>query len=71
MKKSPTIGSKNMTPLFDELKAECLNAVGLIEALSIEDLSGDQKEILLGKLSAAITHLHIHTGLLEKELDDV
>jgi hypothetical protein len=71
MSKTESASPANMTPLFDELKAECLNATGLIEALAIPDLTRDQKEILIGKLSAAVTHLHIHTGLLERELDEI
>jgi len=60
---------KHLTPILDELEQECLIAVKFIEALKVEQLSDDQKEDLLGELSASITHLRMQTDYLEKEFE--
>lgn len=57
---------KMMTVLFDELEQECLNTVKYIEALKVVRLSKNQKEDILGELSAAITHLRIQTEQFDK-----
>ncbi len=51
---------------LDELKAECLKAVGLIQALEIEGLTEEQIDGLEGTLSASITYLKIRSATLEK-----
>ena len=60
---------KMMTVLFDELEQECLNTVKYIEALKVVRLSKNQKEDLLGELSAAITHLRIQTEQFDKHFE--
>jgi len=57
--------------LFAELEQECLNTVKYIEALKVERLSKNQKEDLLGELSAAITHLRIQTEHFDKHFDEL
>ena len=59
----------NMGVLFEELEQECLTAVRYIEALKVKELSGDQKEDILGELSASITHLKIQTKELDRRLE--
>lgn len=71
MKKKETVLPENMGILFDELENECLNAIKYIEALKVKELSDDQKEDLLGELSAAITHLRIQTENLDNRLDEM
>jgi hypothetical protein len=71
MKKQDTIKPEHFTPLLDELEQECLVAVKFIEALKIDNLSDDQKEELLGELSASITHLRMQTDYLEKEFEEL
>jgi len=60
-----------MAVLFDELEQECLNTVKYIEALKVGRLSKNQKEDLLGELSAAITHLRIQTEQFDKHFDEL
>jgi len=62
---------KMMTVLFNELEQECLNTVRYIEALKVERLSRNQKEDILGELSAAITHLRIQTEQFDKYFDEL
>ena len=62
--------SPHLLPLLDELEQECLTAVKFIEALKVEQLSEDQREDILGELSAAITHLRLQTDYLEQEFEE-
>jgi regulator of sirC expression with transglutaminase-like and TPR domain len=62
---------KMMTVLFDELEQECLNTVKYIEALKVVRLSKNQKEDILGELSAAITHLRIQTEQFDKHFEEL
>ena len=48
-----------------------MNTVKYIEALKVERLSKNQKEDLLGELSAAITHLRIQTEHFDKHFDEL
>jgi hypothetical protein len=59
------------TVLFDELEQECLNTVKYLEALKVGRLSKNQKEDILGELSAAITHLRIQTEQFDKHFEDL
>jgi hypothetical protein len=59
------------TVLFDELEQECLNTVRYIEALKATRLSKNQKEDILGDLSASITHLRIKTELFDKYFEEL
>ena len=63
--------NRMMTILFDELEQECLNTVKYIEALKVDRLSKNQKEDILGELSAAITHLRIQTEQFDKHFDEL
>ncbi len=62
---------KMMTVLFDELEQECPNTVRYIEALKVMRLSKNQKEDILGELSAAITHLRIQTEQFDKHFEEL
>ena len=62
---------KMMTVLFNELEQECLNTVKYIEALKVVRLSKNQKEDILGELSAAITHLRIQTEQFDKHFEEL
>jgi len=62
---------KMMTVLFDELEQECLNTVKYIEALKVVRLSKNQKEDIMGELSAAITHLRIQTEQFDKHFEEL
>ncbi len=62
---------KMRTVLFNELEQECLNTVKYIEALKVGRLSKNQKEDILGELSAAITHLRIQTEQFDKHFDEL
>lgn len=62
---------KMMTVLFDELEQECLNTVKYIEALKAVRLSKNQKEDIMGELSAAITHLRIQTEQFDKHFEEL
>jgi len=71
MKEKKPVSPENMAILFEELEKECLNAVKYIEALKVKDLSDEQKEDLIGELSAAITHLRIQTENLDDRLEEM
>jgi hypothetical protein len=71
MKNRDTILPENMVVLFDELEDQCLRAIRYIEALKVKELSEDQKEDLLGELSASITHLRIQTVALDRKLEEL
>jgi hypothetical protein len=71
MKKPDTTSQQNMGVLFDELEEQCLRAVRYIEALKVKELTEDQKEDILGELSASITHLRIQTDALDRKLDEL
>jgi alpha-N-acetylglucosamine transferase len=57
--------------LFEELQQECLTAIRYIEALKVKELSDEQKEDILGELSASITHLRIQSEELDRRLEDI
>lgn len=60
---------KTLKSLIDELEDECLHVVSLIEALKIKRLTEDQREDILGELSASLSHLKIHSNELEEAID--
>jgi hypothetical protein len=64
-----TVSADSMRVLFEELEQECMTAIRYIEALKLKELSGEQKEDILGELSASITHLKIQTKELDKRLE--
>ncbi len=63
--------NRMMKVLFNELEQECLNTVKYIEALKVPRLSKNQKEDILGELSAAITHLKIQTEQFDKHFEEL
>lgn len=69
MNKQNAVSYDSMSVLFEELEQECMTAVRYIEALKVKELSGDQKEDILGELSVSITHLRIQTKELDKKLE--
>ena len=60
---------KTLKSLIDELEEECLHVVSLIEALKIKNLTEDQREDILGELSATLSHLKIHSNEVEQVID--
>lgn len=69
MKKKVFVKPRDITPILDELEQECLTAVKYIEALKVDRLSRNQKEDILGELSASITHLRIQTEKLDRDFE--
>ena len=69
MNEHNAVSYESMSVFFEELEQECMTAVRYIEALKVKELSGDQKEDILGELSASITHLRIQTQALDKRLE--
>jgi hypothetical protein len=61
---------KTLKSLIDELEEECLHVISLIEALKVKDLTETQREEILGELSAALSHLKIHSGEVEQTIDE-
>lgn len=60
---------KTLKSLIDELEEECLHVVSLIDALKIKDLTEVQREDIWGELSAALSHLKIHSSEVEQAID--
>jgi hypothetical protein len=69
MSSRKNIISQGSLRLFEELEQECLTAVKYIQALKGAQLTDEQKEDILGELSASITHLRIQTSELDAELE--
>ena len=61
--------NKTLKSLITELEEECLHVVSLIEALKIKNLTEDQREDILGELSASLSHLKIHSNEVEEAID--
>ena len=57
--------------LFEELEQECLQTVRYLEALKVERLSRNQRDDLLGELSASITHLRTHTDQFVRHFEEL
>ena len=60
---------RTLKSLIDELEEECLHVVSLIEAIKIKNLTEDQREEILGELSASLSHLKIHSNEVEQVID--
>ncbi len=60
---------KTLKSLIAELEEECLHVVSLIEALKVKNLTEDQREDILGELSASLSHLKIHSNEVEEVID--
>jgi len=69
--KKPLKPGHTLDVLLVELERECETVLKLLHQLDVVGLPVDQKEEILGELSAAITHLHEHTrGLDERVISD-
>jgi hypothetical protein len=64
-KRRPAALSSTATTLLHELRDECALVVRLIRRLDAADLSVDERDDLLGELSAAVLYLHSHTAGLD------
>jgi len=71
MKSKKNVLSETKLRLFEELEQECLIAVKYIQALKVKELTNEQKEDILGELSASITHLRIQTSELDREFEQI
>ncbi|PIP47684.1 MAG: hypothetical protein COS87_02255 [Chloroflexi bacterium CG07_land_8_20_14_0_80_45_17] len=70
--KEEAIVSRRLVVLLDELSQELQNTVELLAQLKVKGLTQEQVELILGELSAAISHLHEHTdGLDELIMDEI
>jgi len=57
--------------LLAELREECEHVVSLIRRLETKPTSEQERDELLGELSAAVLHLHTHTAGLDELLCEV
>lgn len=62
--------TSNLLVLLGELEEECLKTIKLISNLRIQGLTDEQLEDMLGELSAAITHLRVHSEQAEKAIEE-
>jgi len=70
--KEEAIVSSRLVVLLDELSQELQNTAELLAQLKVKGLTQEQVELILGELSAAISHLHEHTdGLDELIMDEI
>ena len=61
--------SPALATLLNELRDECLSTIRLIHQLELEHLTDDQRDELLGELTASVTHLNVHSEVVKEELD--
>ena len=62
-------GSSHTTEvLLTELREECEQVISLIRRLEIRRISEQERDEILGELSAAVLHLHTHTAGLDEFL---
>ena len=57
--------------LLDELREGCEHVVQLIRRLETRPASAQERDEILGELSAAVLHLHTHTAGLDEFLCEV
>ncbi|MFZ3063865.1 MAG: hypothetical protein WA277_01095 [Nitrospirota bacterium] len=62
--------TNTLSVLLDELEGECFNTTKLIGNLRTQCLTDEQLEDKLGELSAAITHLRIHSEQMERAIEE-
>ena len=62
--------SPGTVTLLTELGEECQHILKLLAQLEIPGLAEAQAEAVLGKLSAAVLHLHEHTRGLDEIIDE-
>lgn len=68
--KEEAIVSRRLVVLLDELSQELQNTAELLAQLKVKGLTQEQVELILGELSAAISHLHEHTDGLDELIVD-
>jgi hypothetical protein len=68
--KEEAIVSRRLVVLLDELSHELQNTAELLAQLKVKGLTQEQVELILGELSAAISHLHEHTDGLDELIVD-
>ncbi|MBM3218720.1 MAG: hypothetical protein FJZ38_08545 [Candidatus Rokubacteria bacterium] len=66
--KSKEPRSTTTATLLRELREECENVVGLIRRLEARPRSVRERDEILGELSAAVLHVHVHTKGLDSFL---
>ena len=54
--------------LLRELREECEAVIGLVRRLEARPRSAPERDEILGELSAAVLHLHVHTKGLDEFL---
>jgi len=64
--KEESIVSRRVGVLLDELGQELHNTSELLAQLKVEGLTQEQVDLILGELSAAVSHLHEHTDGLDQ-----
>ncbi len=62
--------TNTLSTLLNELDEECLKTIKLVSGLRIEGLTDKQLDEILGELSAAVTHLRIHSEQVEKAIEE-
>lgn len=62
--------TNTLSTLLNELDEECLKTIKLVSGLRIEGLTDKQLDEMLGELSAAVTHLRIHSEQVEKAIEE-
>lgn len=67
--KAPYLSPQTAT-LLNELSIECQHVLRLLAQLEMSGLSKGQIEDVLGRLSAAVLHLHEHTRDLDDLIDE-
>jgi hypothetical protein len=60
--------SSTTETLLRELREECQTAVDLINRLESRPRTARERDEILGELSAAVLHLHVHTKGLDEFL---
>lgn len=68
--KEEAIVSRRLVVLLDELSQELQNTGELLAQLKVRGLTQEQVELVLGELSAAVSHLHEHTDGLDEFIVD-
>ena len=58
--------SSTTETLLRELREECQNVVELINRLKARPQGARERDEILGELSAAVLHLHVHTKGLDE-----
>ena len=66
--KPASVVSSTADTLLRELREECETVVDLIRRLEARPRSARERDEILGELSAAVLHLHVHTKGLDEFL---